>query len=103
MAALYADGAVFHSHPFRESQPPGEYAAWAFADQAHLDFRFGEPLVDADRAAVEWWAVITSTSGEVETLAGVSLLRFAGDGRVAEQRDVWASTPGRVDTPHWAP
>lgn len=102
VAALYGDDAVFYSHPFREAQPPGEYAAWAFTDQADVDVRFGEPVVDADRSAVEWWAVITSTSGEVETLAGVSLLRFDADGRVAEQRDVWSSSPGRMDMPQWA-
>ena len=93
---------MFHSHPFREAQPPGSYATWAFADQVAVDFRFGSPIVDGDRAVVDWWAVITSTSGEVETLAGVSLLRFDGDGRVLEQRDAWASNPGRVDMPHWA-
>jgi ketosteroid isomerase-like protein len=27
VAALYAEGAVFRSHPFREPQPPVEYAA----------------------------------------------------------------------------
>jgi hypothetical protein len=58
--------------------------------------------VSFDGAAVEWWAVVTSASGDVETLAGVSLLRFAADGRVAEQRDVWASGSGHVAMPHWA-
>jgi hypothetical protein len=46
--------------------------------------------------------VIASASGELETLAGVSLLRFGGDGRVVEQRDVWAAAPGRIDVPLWA-
>jgi hypothetical protein len=64
--------------------------------------RFGEPICQDDRAAVDWWAVITNPAGEVETIAGVSLLRFGADGRVVEQRDVWASTPGDVDLPSWA-
>ena len=34
VAALYADDAVFVSHPFREPRSPREYAAWGFADQA---------------------------------------------------------------------
>lgn len=93
---------MFYSHPFREAQPPGKYAAWAFADQAGVDFRFGVPIVDADRAAVDWWAVITTGAGEVETLAGVSLLRFDGEGRVAEQHDVWASVQSRADVSQWA-
>jgi hypothetical protein len=51
---------------------------------------------------VDWWAVITSKDGSVETLAGTSLLRFAPGGRVSEQRDVWAVEPGRHELPHWA-
>ena len=103
IAALYADDAIFVSHPLREPQPPGEYAAWAFAEQADVEFRYGEPIVDGDRAAVEYWAVITSTSGDDETLAGVSLLRFDEDGRVVEHRDVWASERGSLSLPRWAP
>ena len=64
--------------------------------------RFGEPIVRGDRAAVDWWAVVTAVDGTVETLAGTSLLRFDGDGLVLEQRDVWASSPGRVELPAWA-
>lgn len=102
VAALYVDGALFLSHPFRERQQPGEYAAWAFADQSAAECRFGTPVVDGMRAAVDWWAVVTSRDGAVETLAGTSLLRFASDGLVVEQRDVWASEPGRVELRDWA-
>ncbi len=103
IATLYAEDTVFHSHPFREQQAAQEYVSWAFADQASAECRFGAPLVDGDRAAVDWWAVVTSKDGSVETLAGTSLLRFRPDGRVAEQRDVWASASGRVELPRWAP
>ena len=102
VAALYAEDAVFYSHPFRDPQPPGDYAAWAFADQADVEFRFGDPLVSGERAAVDWWAVITSTDGSVETIAGTSLLRFGPDGLVVEQRDAWAGQPGRRGLPDWA-
>ena len=47
-----------------------------------------------DRATVEWWAVSTSKAKE-ETLAGVSLLRFDGDGLVVDQRDYWDAAEGR--------
>lgn len=103
MAALYAEGAEFWSHPFRELQAPAEYAVWAFAEQAAAECRFGDPVVAGDRAAVEWWAVVTSTDGSVETLAGTSLLRFGGHGVVVEQRDVWAAQEGSHELPHWAP
>lgn len=102
LAGLYADGVLFLSHPFRPLQPVREYAAWAFADQAAAECRFGAPVAAGSRAAVDWWAVVTARDGTVETLAGTSLLRFAPDGRVVEQRDVWAAEPGRHELPAWA-
>jgi hypothetical protein len=100
--ALYADGAVFYSHPFRDRQTPRDYVTWAFSDQAEAECRFGEPVVSGDRAAVEWWAVMTTDDGSVESIAGTSLLRFDDDGLVSEQRDVWAIEPGRRDLADWA-
>ena len=100
--ALYAEDAIFYSHPFRDRQPPREYVTWAFSDQAEAECRFGEPVVDGDRAAVDWWAVMTSDDGSVESIAGTSLLRFDADGLVAEQRDVWAQQPGRHELADWA-
>jgi hypothetical protein len=102
LTAVYADDAVFYSHPFRPRQSWRAYAEWAFADQAEAECRFGEPLVRGDRAAVDWWGVITTEDGSVETVAGTSLLRFGADGRVVEQRDAWAGEAGRHDLPEWA-
>jgi ketosteroid isomerase-like protein len=102
IAALYAEDAVFHSHPFRAHQAPRDYVSWAFADQATAECRFGQPVVEGERAAVDWWAVVTSKDGSIETLAGTSLLRFGPDGLVVAQRDAWASAPGRVVLPSWA-
>jgi SnoaL-like domain len=102
IAALYAPDAIFYSHPFREQQSPGEYVAWAFADQHEAECRFGEPLVADDRAAVDWWAVIVAPDGSVETIAGTSLLCFDEAGLVVEQRDAWAREPGRRELPRWA-
>ena len=102
LEAVYADEAVFYSHPFRERQHWRNYADWAFADQADASCRFGEAVVRDDRAAVDWWAVITSNDGSIETVAGTSLLRFGADGRVVEQRDAWAGEPGRHELPDWA-
>jgi SnoaL-like domain len=102
IAALYADGALFYSQPLRDRQAPRNYVAWAFSDQAAAEYRFGEPLVAGDRAAVDWWGVITSKDGSMEALAGTSLLRFGADSLVVEQRDVWAAEPGRRELPDWA-
>jgi len=102
ISALYAEDAVFYTHPFRERQGPSAYVAWAFGEQSAAECRFGEPIVDGDRAAVDWWAAITSRDGSVQTVAGTSLLRFDADGRVIEQRDAWGDEPGRHDLPTWA-
>jgi len=67
-----------------------------------VEFRFGEPLVAADRAAIDWWAVITAKDGSVETIAGISLLRAAPDGRVVERRDAWAGESKRHELRAWA-
>jgi hypothetical protein len=102
IAALYAPDAVFYSHPFRERQSPAEYVAWAFADQSAAECRFGQPLVEGRRAAVDWWAVVTANDGSRQSLAGTSLLVFDDAGLVLEQRDVWSADDGRHELPAWA-
>ena len=82
IASLYAEDAEFCSHPFRARQAPREYVTWAFRDQVDAECRFGTAIVAGDRAAVEWWAAITSADQTIEILAGTSLLRFDSDGRV---------------------
>jgi hypothetical protein len=90
IVALYAEHAHFQSHPFREPQPPRAYIEPTLAEEAWADCEFLEPVVDGDRAAVEWRAEVRQKDGDLERLAGVSLLRFDGDGLVVEQRDFWA-------------
>lgn len=95
---LYAEDVVWRTGPFRDVQRgrdgAREYVEWAFSDEEpDADVHFGEPLVAGDRAAVEWWAIVTA-DGVEQTLAGVSLLRFREDGLVTEQHDVWSTEPG---------
>jgi len=98
IAALYADDAVFRSQPFREphSGPAGAraYAEWAFSEEDSVECWFGEPIVSGVRAAVEYWAIV-AWQGREQTIAGIAVLRFVEDGRVAEQRDYWSMQQGR--------
>jgi hypothetical protein len=87
---LYAEGATLQSHPFREPVAPAEYIGPTLGEEVSAECWFGEPLVDGDRAAVEWSAETQLKDGGTEKLAGVSLLRFDADGLVVEQRDFWA-------------
>jgi len=98
VGSLYADVASFRSQPFREVDDPAGYARWAFEEEAEAECRFAEPTVTGgDGAAVEYWAVSTARDGEVETVAGVALLRFGADGLVVSERDYWNLAPGRVE------
>lgn len=101
--ALYGEHAVFRSQPFREPRLGAEgaagYASWAFdSEETPAECRFGEPIVDGDRATCEYWAIVRS-GGTEQTIAGVSVLRFDAAGLVAFQRDYWAVEVGRRDPP----
>ncbi|MDQ3778378.1 MAG: nuclear transport factor 2 family protein [Actinomycetota bacterium] len=98
VASLYAADAAFRSQPFRELQAPGAYAEWAFSEQDSAECRFGEPVVEDDRASVEYWGVV-GFEGREETIAGVAILRFGADGKVVEQRDYWNVHDGRREPP----
>jgi hypothetical protein len=90
IVALYAEAAYFQSHPFRDAQSPRDYIVPTLAEEESAECEFSEPIVDGDRAAVEWSAQTKLKDGGTEKLAGVSLLRFNEDGLVVEQRDFWA-------------
>ena len=85
ISALYAEGAVWQQHPFRDPEPG--YLARVFAEEESARCQFGLPIVDGDQAAVPWSAQTRLADGGTEDLAGVSLLRFGTDGLVVEERD----------------
>ena len=89
IGALYADGALWQQHPFRDPEPG--YLARVFDEEESARCEFGPPIVDGDRAAVPWSARTKLVGGGAEDLVGVSLLRFDRDGLVVEERDVWAA------------
>lgn len=102
VAALYAEDAVYLSHPFREAHRGTAgvlaYARTSFEEEELVDVRFGEPVASGNRASVEYWALLRAGRDEL-TLAGNVMLRFAPDGRVEEQRDYWAIQDGRRPSP----
>lgn len=87
---LYAPDATHQSHPFREVGAPADYIVPTLDAEAWADCEFLEPIVDGNRAVVEWRADTRLKDGGTEKLAGVSLLRFDENGLVVEQRDFWA-------------
>jgi uncharacterized protein (TIGR02246 family) len=99
---LYAPDATLLSQPFREPHrglaAVREYVSGAFAEEESPRVWVGDPIVQDDRAAIEWWAALIE-EGKETTLAGTSVLRFTLDGLVIEQRDTWNQAPARRQPP----
>jgi nuclear transport factor 2 (NTF2) superfamily protein len=96
IAALYAKDAPYRALAFREPDEASDYLRRTFADETDIECRFGEPVVAGDRAAVEWWASWIEDARPI-TLAGMTLIRFDGEGKVVDHRDYWNEAPGRID------
>jgi ketosteroid isomerase-like protein len=98
ITALYAEDCVHRSMPFREphsgKQAFADYLRWSFADEHAASVRFSTPIVDGDRAAIEFW--VTFDGGG--TLAGCVFARFR-DGLVIETRDYWHPAEETLDNP----
>jgi SnoaL-like domain len=99
---LFTADASYRSHPLRPAHTgrDGVAAYWdrATADQREVRVRFGDPIVDGDRVAVEWWTTMTA-GGDPATLAGCLLLAFAADGRCRALRECWHEAGEVLDPP----
>ena len=102
IVALYHPDVVFSTQSFRtpylRRAGVRDYVSQAFAEEVRPQVWVGEPVVDADRAAIEWWAALTENGVET-TLAETSVLRFDADGLVVEQRDAWNQADRRREPP----
>lgn len=104
VVGLYAEHCVHRSTPFR---PPyrgrravREYVEEAFAEERSVEeVHFSTPMVQGDRAFVEYWARSLDRAGEQATLAGCAMARFDADGLVVEARDYWHLEAGHHDPP----
>ncbi|HET8652224.1 MAG TPA: nuclear transport factor 2 family protein [Gaiellaceae bacterium] len=101
-AALFTEDAVYWSSPFREPHRgwQGIHAYWtrATGSQNDTSVRFGRPIVEKNRVAVEWWTTMRDDGAEI-TLPGILFLRFAPDGRCEELRETWMVAEERRE-PH---
>jgi ketosteroid isomerase-like protein len=102
IVALYHPNVVFSTQPFRTpylgNSGVREFVSGAFAEEEGPRVWVGQPVVEGNRATVEWWAALTENGVET-TLAGTSVLRFDADGLVVEQRDAWNQADGRREPP----
>ena len=103
---LYADPVSYRALAFREPDVGlagvRGYLDRNFAVEEGIECWFGEPIVFGDRAAVEWWGSWVE-QGTPLTLAGATVLRFDGDGRVIDHRDYWNELERREQPyPGWS-
>ena len=102
IAALFTEDATYHSHPFRPVTQGRksilDYTLGAL-DVGHVyEVRFGKPVVEGSRAAVEYWTTMKEKVEDV-TLAGCVMLRFAKSGLCKELHDYWVLQTGRQQVP----
>ena len=95
IARLFTTDAVYHHHPFREPLVGRDEIAAAWTAQltagSFKEIRFGHPVTDGDRAALEWWS-ISEESGADVTNTGTLFLTFS-DGLCSVLREVWMDDP----------
>ena len=93
-------------HPFRPPhrgrQAVRDYVTQAFAEEQRIDdVRFGTPVVEGDRACVEYWARFLDQQGRTMTLAGCAMARFDADDLITEARDYWHVQESHEPPPEW--
>jgi len=102
IALLFTEDATYHSHPFRPMthgrKSIFDYALGALDVGQMYEVRFGKPIVEGSRAAVEYWTTMKEKVEDV-TLAGCVMLRFAKSGLCKELHDYWVLQSGRLSAP----
>jgi len=91
-AALFSEDAIYQEQPYEEPyrgrEGVREYWTKVTATQSDIRMSYGTPIVDGDRAAVEWWVTLKNDGFEI-TLAGEFYLVFDEQGLVRVLREYW--------------
>jgi len=102
IASLFAEDATYHSHPFRPLNQGRksilDYSLGALDVGLVYEVRFGKPVVEGSRAAVEYWTTMKEKVEDV-TLAGCITLQFTKNGFCKELHDYWVLQTGKLQAP----
>ena len=102
IASLFTEDATYHSHPFRPMTHGRksilDYTLGALDVGQVYEVRFGKPVVEGSRAAVEYWTTMKEKVEDV-TLAGCVMLHFTKSGLCNELHDYWVLQSGRLSGP----
>jgi SnoaL-like domain len=98
---LFTEDALYQAHPFEEPLRGRvaiiDYWLHETSGREDVEVRLSEPLLDGDRASVEWWAVSKTESAET-TDAGCLVLDFTGK-RCSKLHEYWMLADHRVRLP----
>jgi SnoaL-like domain len=99
---MFTQEARYRAHPqgtaYTGHDAIADYWTRATAGQRDIQVRFGDPIVDGDRVAAEFWATMRSDGGPV-TVAGCLLLAHAPDGGCRSLRECWHETGALLAPP----
>jgi len=102
ITSLFTEDAAYHSHPFRPMNQGRksilDYTLGALDVGQVYEVRFGKPVVEGSRAAVEYWTTMKEKLNDV-TLAGCIMLHFAKNGLCKELHDYWVLQTGKSQAP----
>jgi ketosteroid isomerase-like protein len=102
VAALFADDATYRSNiyeaPHVGSAGIAQYWRDVTAVQSDVDVHIGSPIVDGERAVVEFWTTM-AIEGDPVTLSGSLLLHFRSDGLCTALREYWNFEQGTHTPP----
>jgi ketosteroid isomerase-like protein len=96
---LFSDEVVYVAHATQETVA-GRTALTSYVrneavEQGRVSVRMGNPVIDGDRVAAEFWVTATSGRGDA-TIAGCFIARLAQDGRCVFFREYWFDVEGRI-------
>ncbi len=101
-AALFTEDSSYREQPYAEPfmGREGVRSYWekVTATQEDVTVRYGVPLTEGNRAAVEWWVTMRNGGMDV-TLAGEFLLVFDESGLVQTLREYWHFSEGQLEPP----
>jgi ketosteroid isomerase-like protein len=96
---LFSDEVVYVAHATEETvvgrTALARYLRKEAGDQGDVSVRMGNPVIDGDRVAAEFWVTRSSEGGDWTT-AGCFIGRLAADGRCIDFREYWFDIEGHT-------
>jgi hypothetical protein len=96
---LFSDDVVYVAHATQETvvgrTALATYLHKEATEQGQVNVRMGNPVIDGDHVAAEFWVTATS-AGEDATIVGGFIARLGLDGRCSFFREYWFDVEGHT-------